>query len=285
MNIKKSDREESHSASNLSDSKNINTSSPPYEQKASDKSEEKMLTTDGKKIACYEIFVFRSILEKLNCVDQEDFTWTWDHETETFLIQAQNNVIEQYVSILTRELGEALCLHLKKASIIVDLRPWKTNPDRTSLRIGFEGNHIPEELCGHTGLDDLVKLHFISLPDDPPDIKKALKEFISMCYRIDSFLERKSEWMWERHWRKEGLAFSVVRAYAWMNKYVLVEKEIELFNNSQAIKQTGMRVVLSTYNRGTSFNVRIALDGLTSNLRKDTRIVDVFDTHYSGSIS
>ena len=244
-----------------------------------------MLTTDGKKIECHEIFVFRSILEKLNCVNQEDFTWTWDHETETFLIQAQNNVIQQYVSILTRELGEALCLHLKQASIIVDLRPWKTNPDKTSLRIGFEGNPIPEELCGHTGLDDLVKLHFVSLPDDPPDIKKALKEFNLMCYRIDSFLERKSEWMWERHWKNDGLAFAVVRAYEWMNKYVLVEKEIELFNNSQAIKQPGMRIELSTYNRGTSFNVRIALEGLPDNLRKDTRILEVFDTHYSGSIS
>jgi hypothetical protein len=285
MNIKKSDSEDGRPVLKPSDSALPGTSTIQHMLKASFKAGEKIRTADGKKIACFEIFAFRSIIEKLTCIEQEDFTWTWDHETSTFLIQAQNNVIEQYVGILTRELGESLCLHMKEASIIVDLRPWKSNPDRTSLRIGFEGNHIPAELCGHTGLDDLIKLHFVSLPDDPPNIKKALKDFNLMCYRIDSILERKHEWMWERHWKKDGLAFAVVRAYAWMNKYVLVEKEVELFNNSPANKQAGLRIELSTYNRGTSFNVRIALEGLSNNLRKDTRILEVFDTHFSGSIS
>ncbi|MCX5848658.1 MAG: hypothetical protein NTW65_04345 [Deltaproteobacteria bacterium] len=234
---------------------------------------------------CLELVAFRSLFEKLACVNQEDFTWTWDHETYTFLIQAQNNVIQQYVNILTHELGEALCLHLKRATIIVDLRPWKTNPNKTSLRIGFEGSHIPAELQGHTGLEGLIKLHFISREGDSLKIKKALNDFKRMCARIDSLLERKSEWMWERHWRPDGLAFAVVRAYTWFNKYVLVEKEIELFNNSPAIQEAGLRIELSTYNRGTSFNVRIALDGLPNNLRTGTNILDVFDTHFSGLIS
>jgi hypothetical protein len=285
MNFKKSDSEDGHPSSKFSDSALTDMSPVQHKLESSYKAGEKIRTSGGNNIECFEIFAFRSILEKLTCVDQEDFTWTWDHETGTFLIQAQNNVIEQYISILTHELGEALCLHLKKVSIIVDLRPWKTNPDRTSLRIGFEGSHIPAELCGFTGLEDLVKLHFVSLPEDSPNIKKSLKDFEIMCYRIDSLLERKLEWMWERHWKNDGLAFAVVRAHAWMNNYVLVEKEIEFFNNSPANKQAGAHVELSTYNRGTSFNVRIALDGFSNNLRKDTSVLEVFDTHFSGSIS
>jgi hypothetical protein len=256
----------------------IKNSEAPY------KKGENIKTSDGKIVSCSEIFAFRSILEKLTSVNQEDFTWTWDHETYTFLLQAQNNVIQKYVSILTHEMGEALCLHLERASIIVDLRPWKSNPDKTSLRIGFEGSHIPIEFHGHTGLEDLFKLHFISLPDDTPETEKALKDLRLMCYRIDSILERKCEWMWERHWKKDGLAFAVVRAYEWMNKYVLVEKEIELFNKSKANKKAGLRIELSTYNRGTSFNARIFLEGLPNNLRRDTRILDVFDTHFAASI-
>lgn len=285
MDIKKSNREETAPVSDSPVSASQDNLTAQHKWKESFKAGEKMLTSDGKKIACYEIFVFRSILEKLGCVDQEDFSWTWDHETETFLIQAQNNVIEQYVSVLTSELGEALCLHLKKASIIVDLRPWKTNSSKTSLRVGFEGNPVPAELCGHTGLENLVKLHFVSRPDDTPETKKVLKDFYLTCYRIDAILDRKFEWMWERHWRKDGLAFAVVKSLAWLNKYVLVENEIELFNTSQENRQTGLHAELSTYNRGTSFNVRIALDGLSKNLQTNTRILDVFDTHYSEAIS
>lgn len=244
----------------------------------------KMHTSDGKVIRHQEIFVFRSILEKLAYVNQEDFTWTWDHETGNFLIQAQNNVIQQYVIILTYELGAALCLHLKRVSIIVDLRPWKTNPEKTSLRIGFEGNPLPAELGGHTGLEDLAKLHFVSRPDDPPEIQKCLKDFKRMSSRIDNILERKYDWMWERHWKPNGLAFAVVEATDWLEKYMLVEKEIELFNDSEENKQAGFHVELSTYNRGTSFNVRIALDGLPDHLRTDTRILEVFDTHYAALI-
>jgi hypothetical protein len=243
-----------------------------------------MQTADGKKNVCYELFVFRSILEKLMPVNLEDYTWTWDHETDTFLIQARNNIIQQYIVILTRELGEALCLHLDRISIIVDLRPWKTDADKTSLRIGIEGKQIPRELQGHTGLEDLIKLHFISRPDDSPVIQKSLDNFKRMCYRVDSILDRKFEWMWEKHWRKDGLAFAVVRTYAWLNKYVLVEKEVELFNNAPANRQAGVKVELSTYNRGTLFNIRIAADGLTNTLRKNAHILDVFDTHFAGSI-
>lgn len=243
----------------------------------------KAQSADGENITYSEIFVFRSVLEKLTCVDQEDFTWTWDHETRTFLIQASNNIIEQYVNILRQEMGINLCLPLKRVSIIVDLRPWKSNSDKTSLRIGFEGNHIPVGLNGHTGLDDLVKLHFVSLPGDSPEIKEALNNFRIMCRRIDSVLERQYEWMWEKHWKKDGLAFAVVRSSTWLNKCALVEKEIGLFNSSKAQQQTGVHAELSTYHRGASFNVRIALDGLPDNLRKDTRVLDVFDTHFSHS--
>lgn len=244
---------------------------------------EKTQTAGCKNITCSEIFVFRPVLEKLTCVDQEDFTWTWDHETKTFLIQASNNIIEQYVNILRQEMGKNLYLPLKRVSIIVDLRPWISDPDKTSLRIGFEGDHLPAGLNGYTGLDDLAKLHFVSLPCDSPEIKESLKDFRIMCRRIDSVLERKCEWMWEKHWKKDGLAFAVVRSSTWLNKCALVEKEIELFNSSKAHQQTGMHVELSTYHRGASFNVRISLDGLPDNIRKDTHVLDVFDTHFSHS--
>lgn len=253
-----------------------------HQYKSADSSQV-MQTADGKKIACHELFVFRSILEKLMPVNQKDYTWTWDHETDTFLIQADNHIIQHYVEILTRELGEALCLHLERASIIVDLRPWKTDTDKTSLRIGIEGNPIPPELLGHTGLEDLIKLHFTS-SDDSAVIQTSLGNLKRMCYRVDAILDRKFEWMWEKHWRKDGLAFAVVRTYAWLNKYVLVEKEVELFNNAPANRQAGVKVELSTYNRGTLFNVRIAVDGLTNHLKTNALILDVFDTHFAGSI-
>ncbi|MFA5321506.1 MAG: hypothetical protein WC373_02440 [Smithella sp.] len=283
MNINKSDRENNNSVKQICDSESPDISTTPCKTEVFSETEGKPQTAHEGGITCSEISVLRSILEKMACVDQEDFTWTWDHETEKFLIQASNNVIEQYVNILKHELGKDLCLHLKRVSIIVDLRPWKTNSDKTSLRIGFEGDPIPTELNGHTGLEDLVKLHFISQPDDPPEIKKALNDFSLMCCRIDSFLEKKYEWMWEKHWKKDGLTFAVVRAYSWLNRYILVEKEIELFNSLVAHKQSGLYVDLSTYNRGTSFNVRIALNGLPNNLRKNTRVLDVFDMHYRGS--
>ena len=243
---------------------------------------ERKKNTNKINNACPELIAFRTLFERLAGVDQEDFTWTWDHENYVFLIQARNNVIDQYVSILKRELGEALCLHLDRASIIVDLRPWKTNPDKTSLRIGFEGSHIPIELQGFTGLEDLINLHLVPTSNDSPEIKKVMNNFRLTCSRIDNLLDRKSEWMWERHWRADGLAFAVVRAYTWMNKYLLVERELELFNNSPSTKETGLHIELSTYNRGTSFNVRIAVDGLPDNLRTDIRILDVFDTHFFG---
>jgi hypothetical protein len=245
---------------------------------------ETLQTSDGKNIACSELFAFRSLLEKLVCVKQEDSTWTWDHENGLFLIQAPNNVIEQYVGILTRELGESLCLPLEHAAIIVDLRPWKSDADKTSMRIGFEGNHIPDKLYGHTGLENLVNLHFIFRPDDSPDMIKALTLFRSLCVKIDVTLENKCEWMWEKHWKADGLAFAVVKTYLWSDKSAVVEGEIERFNNALEIQNAGLLIDFSKYNRGSSFNLRISLNGLKNNLRKDTRILDVFDTHFSGSI-
>jgi hypothetical protein len=284
MDTRKPYSENTITAQNTPDILLSNISKTEVKSKVSYAAENKMHTPDGKNINCYEILALRSILEKIAGVNHEDFTWTWDHETNTFLIQAQNNVIQQYVIILTYELGAALRLHLEHVSINVDLQPWKKNLDKTSLRIGFEGSPIPVELRGHTGLEDLIKLHFISRPDDPPEITQALKDFNLMCGRIDSILERKFEWMWERHWTPNGLAFAVVRTSEWMNIYRLVEKEIERFNNSETGKQAGLRIELSTYNRGTSFNVRIAPDGLPDNLRKDTRVLDVFDAHFAASI-
>lgn len=281
MNVKKQFLKDSDPRKKLSEPKSSGKSTEHVDTGKTQGKAKDVKTSNGKNMPCFEVFAFRSILEKFAHVDQEDFTWTWDHETETFLIQANNNVIRQYVDILTRELGDALCLHLEKASIIVDLRPWKTNPDKTSLRIGFEGNHIPAELCGHTGLEALAKLHYVFRPDDPPNVKKALEEFRRLCYRVDALLDGKFEWMWERHWKKEGLAFAVVRTFAWMNKYTLVEKEINLFNNAPANKNAGIKVELSTYNRGTSFNVRIALEGLPDNVKTNTHILDVFDTHFA----
>jgi hypothetical protein len=234
-----------------------------------------------KKIPSRELAVFRTLMEKLQSVPQEDFTWTWDHETYSFLIQADNHIVDRYVDILRQEMGEALCLHLERVSIIVDLRPWKTNPNKTSLRIGFEGSHIPSELHGHTRLEDIVNLHYVLRPDDPPETEKVLKNFKLACVRIDHLLDRKFEWMWERYWRADGLAFAVVRAYTWINKYLLVEREVDLFNHSPFIQNSGCKMALSTYNRGTSFNVRIALDGLPNNVRTNTRPLEVFDTHFS----
>jgi len=234
-----------------------------------------------KSITSRELAVFRTLMEKLQTVPQEDFTWTWDHETYTFLVQADNHIIDRYVDILRVEMGEALCLHLERVSIIVDLRPWKTNPNKTSLRIGFEGSHIPPELHGHTSLEDIVNLHYVSRPDDPPNAQKVLKMFKLACLRMDHLLERKFEWMWERHWRADGLAFAVVRAYTWLSKYLLVEREVDLFNHSPLVQEIGCKMELSTYNRGTSFNVRIALDGLPNNVRTDTKPLEVFDTHFS----
>jgi hypothetical protein len=284
MDIKKSDSEKTFSIHNIPDTLLSAISSIKIKSEAFFEGGHKMRTSDGKIIKHQEIFIFRSVMEKLVNVNQEDFTWTWDHETGTFLIQAQNNVINQYVIILTYELGAALCLHLKRVSIIVDLRPWKTNPDKTSLRIGFEGNPVPVKLKGHTGLADLVKLHFVTRSDAFPETIKALKDFQLMCSRIDSILKNKYDWMWERHWKPNGLAFAVVEISDWMVKSALVEKEIELFNNSDANKQAGLHVELSTYNRGTSFNVRIALEGLPDNLRTDTHILEVFDTHFAAAI-
>lgn len=235
-------------------------------------------------MVCFELFVFRSLLEKLADINQGDATWTWDHENESFLIQAPNNIIEQYVAVLTRELGESLCLRLERATLTVDLRPWKTNSDKTSMRIGFEENRLPAEFRGYTGLEDLAKLHVILQPDDPPVLKKALQDFHLMCAGIDSFLEKKYDWMWETHWKPDGLAFAIIRTYTWKDKSSLVENKIGQFNNSSPAKDTGLKVELSTYNRGSSFNVRIALNGSSGNLRKDTRIMDVFDTHFSTCI-
>ena len=243
---------------------------------------EKLQTSNKKGTSCSELFSFRSLLEKLACVNQGNSAWTWDHENRAFLLQAPNNIIEQYVSILTRELGESLCLRLTRSTIIVDLRPWQTNKDKTSLRIGFEESDVPAELCGHTGLEDLTNLHFTSHPDDSPDIKAALAKVKRMCARTDAIFENKYDWMWETHWKPDGLAFAVIRLYTWENNSALMEREIERFNNSPKIQQAGLRIGLSTYNRGTSFNVRISLEGWPGNLLRHTRILDAFDTHFSG---
>jgi len=241
-------------------------------------------TSGRKDTACYELFVFRSLLEKLASVNQGNATWTWDHENGSFLIQAQNKVIEQYIDILTRELGESLCLRLERATIIVDLRPWKTNADKTSMRIGFDEDRLPAEFRGHTGLEDIAKLHFIYQETDPPAIKKALEEFHRLCAGVDALLEKQYEWMWEKHWREDGLAFAIIRTYTWTAKSSLVESEIERFNNLPFIKEAGLKIELSTYNRGSSFNVRVALNGLSDHLRLGTGILDVFDAHFSTSV-
>ncbi|PKN52589.1 MAG: hypothetical protein CVU55_04955 [Deltaproteobacteria bacterium HGW-Deltaproteobacteria-13] len=236
----------------------------------------------GRNILCSELLTFRSVLEKIACVNHGNSSWTWDHETRSFLLQAPNDIIEQYVNILTREMGKSLCLHLQRAAIIVDLRPWKTNKDKTSLRIGFEGNHVPIDLRGYTGLDDLAGLHFISTANDYPDLKAALAKVRRMCAKTDAIFENKCDWMWETHWKADGLAFAVVRLFTWESKSSLMKREIERFNNSPKSQQAGLRINLTTYNRGTSFNVRLALEGWPGNLLKYTGILDAFDTHFSG---
>jgi len=238
--------------------------------------------TSEKNILCSELFAFRSLLEKIACVNQGNSSWTWDHETRSFLLQAQNHIIDQYVNILSREMDTALCLHLKRATIIVDLRPWQTNKDKTSLRIGFEGNHVPIDLCGYTGLDDLAGLHFISPANDYSDMKAALERVRRMCAKTDAIFENKYDWMWETHWKPNGLAFAVVRFFTWEGKSALMKNEIERFNNSPKIQKAGLRINLSTYNRGTSFNVRIDLEGWPVNLLQYTPILDAFDAHFSG---
>jgi hypothetical protein len=241
--------------------------------------------SDVKNISCFEISVFRSLLEKLACVDHENSSWTWDHENKLFLLQAQNHIIEQLINILTGELGESLCLQLERATIIVDLRPWKTNSEKTSLRIGFEENYLPASLRGYTGLEDLTNLHFKSSPGDFSDINAALAEFKRMCARIDDIFENKCEWMWETHWKKDGLAFAVARTYTWTNKSSLIEKEINQFNNAPEIQKAGLRIAFPTYNRGAYLNMRIDLEGWPGNLLQCSRILDVFDIHYSSYIT
>jgi hypothetical protein len=240
---------------------------------------------DAQCELCFELVAFRSLLEKLAIVPQGDSAWTWDHETRSFLIRAPNHVIEQYISILIREMGESFCLHVKKATIVVDLWPWKMNKDKTSLRIGFNEGYNPAELRGHTGLESLINLHFVSHHNDSRDQQEALAKFKFMCARIDALFEKEYEWMWETYWRADGLAFAVVRKYTWENKSVLVDKEIEQFNNSPAAQQAGLRTDLRTYSHGTSVNVRIALEGWPNELRQYPNILTVFDAHFSGSIA
>lgn len=242
-----------------------------------------MQTSDKENMLCSDLLAFRSLLEKLARVDHANFAWTWDHENRLFLIQAQNKIIEQYVGILNNEMGNSLCLPLQRATIAVDLRPWQSNKEKTSLRIGFEESNIPDELCGHTGLEDLTNLHFSSEHEDSPEIKEALAIVKRMCARTDALLGNKYDWMWETHWKPNGLAFAVVQSKTWEGNSALMEKEIEKFNNSPKIRQAGLKIGLSTYNRGTSFNVRIALEGWPENLLVHSGILDVFDTHFSVS--
>jgi len=237
-------------------------------------------TSFQQKIIGEELVVFRNLLQKIECVDQEDFTWTWDHENDAFLIQAENRIIEQYINILKRDMGESLCLDLGRVSLVVDLRPWKIDSHKTSLRIGFEGKHIPDELCGHTSLEDIINLHYSACPHDSSEVEEILKNFKLVCWRIDNILGRQSEWMWERHWRAEGLAFAVVRTLTWKNKYLLVEREVDLFKHSACAGALGVSIGLSTYHRGSSFNVRLVLDGLPKNVRTNTHILEVFDIHF-----
>jgi hypothetical protein len=232
---------------------------------------------------CSELLAFRSLIEKIAFINHGNYSWTWDHENKTFLLQAPNNIIEQYINILTGEMGESLRIPLERATIIVDLRPWQTNKEKTSVRIGFEESHIPPDLCGRTGLEDLINLHFISIANDSPDIKTALVKFKSLCARADALFENNYDWMWETHWKPDGLAFAVIKRNIWENHSALMEKEIKQFNNSPDIRRAGLQIVLSTYNRGTDFNVRIAVEGWPGTLMQYTRILDAFDTHYSGS--
>ena len=283
MNIKRPDTAKSKPVKTRSDSVRSGTNTVRDKSGASLVTEEELLTSNQKNILCSELLTFRSLIEKLARVNQGNYAWTWDHENRTFLLQAQNNAIEQYVSILTGEMGESLCMRLKRATITVDLRPWQSNHDKTSLRIGFEDSNVPAELCGRTGLEDLTNLHFTSGPEGSPEIKETLAKVKRMCARTDALFENKYDWMWETHWKDNGLAFAVIQKNTWENNSALIEKEIERFNNSPKIQQAGLRISLSTYNRGTSFNVRIALEGWPGNLLQYTRILDAFDTHFSSS--
>ncbi|KUG24080.1 hypothetical protein ASZ90_006131 [hydrocarbon metagenome] len=243
---------------------------------------EKSLTQDVQSKLCLELAAFRSLLEKLADVPQGNSAWTWDHETRTFLLQAPNQVIEQYINILTREMGEALCLRVKKAKIVVDLWPWKINKDKASLRIGFNEGYNPIELRGFTGLESLVNLHFVSYPNDSQQEKDALVRFKLMCRRIDAIFEKNCEWMWETYWRMKGLVFAIVRKYTWEKKSSLIEKEIEQFNNSPEAPKAGLMADLRTYTHGTSVNVRIALEGLSNEPKLYPQLLPVFDAHFSG---
>ena len=285
MNIKRSDPVSSKPVETSLDSVLSSVAPVLHESGVSSVTGKKQRMSDLKNISCFEISVFRSLLEKLACVNHGNSSWTWDHENKLFLLQAHNHIIEQLVDILTGELGESLCLQLERATIIVDLRPWKTNSEKTSLRIGFEENYLSAGLRGYTGLEDLTSLHFKSSPGDFTDINAALVEFKRMCARIDDIFEKKCEWMWETHWKKDGLAFAVARTYTWTNKSSLVEKEINQFNNSPEIQKAGLRIAFSTYNRGASLNMRLDMEGWPGNLLQCSRILDVFDTHYSSYIT
>lgn len=277
MNIKRPDPANSKTVETLSERANSGANASHSESVTDDA----VQTSVKKNMLCSELITFRSLLQKIADVDHANYAWTWDHENRLFLLQAQNKIIEQYVDILTNEMSQSLCLQLQRATIAVDLRPWQTNTEKTSLRIGFDESNVPAELCGHTGLEDLTNLHFTSGTEDSPEMKQVLDKVKRMCARTDELFENKYDWMWETHWKPEGLAFAVVQKKAWEDNSALIEKEIERFNHSPNIRQAGVRIVLSTYNRGTSFNVRIALEGWPGNLLLHTGVLDVFDTHFS----
>jgi hypothetical protein len=281
MNIKQSDPMSGRPAETGTDSVVSNADQIHNESGAFPMDMEKARTGGVQSNLCLELAAFRSLLEKLVGVPQGNSAWTWDHETRSFLIQAPNNVIEQYIGILTREMGEALCLRVKKAKVVVDLWPWKINKDKASLRIGFNEGYDPSELRGYTGLESLVNLHFVSYPNDSQEEQEALARFKSMCLKIDTIFEKKCEWMWETYWRMKGLAFAIVRKYTWENKSSIVEKEVDQFNNSPEAQKARLKVDLRTYTHGTSVNVRIALEGLSNEPRLYPQILAVFDAHFS----
>lgn len=281
MNFKKSDPVNSEPET-LRDSLLSNADNNRNESGTSPVFMEKSQPQDAQSKLCSELLAFRSILEKMADVPQGNSAWTWDHETRTFLLQAPTQVIEQYINVLTREMGEALCLRVKKAKIVVDLWPWKINKDKASLRIGFNEGYNPIELRGFTGLESLVNLHFVSYPNDSQEEREALERFKLMCRKIDAIFEKNCEWMWETYWRMKGLAFAIVRKYTWENKSSLIEKEIEQFNNSPEARKAGLMADLRTYTHGTSVNVRIALEGLSNEPKLYPQLLPVFDAHFSG---
>ena len=281
MNIKQSDPMSGRPAETGTDSVVSNDDQIHNESGTFPMDMEKARTSDVQSNLCLELAAFRSLLEKLAGVPQGNYAWTWDHETKSFLLQAPNHVIEQYIGILTREMGEALCLRVKKAKVVVDLWPWKINKDKASLRIGFNEGYDPSEMRGYTGLESIVNLHFVSSPNDSQEEQEALARFKSMCLKIDTIFEKKCEWMWETYWRMKGLAFAIVRKFTWENKSSIVEKEIEQFNNSPEAQKAKLKVDLRTYTHGTSVNVRIALEGLSNEPRLYPQILAVFDAHFS----